>query len=73
MIPDLHKEQCCAACRWCMWEVPNAWAYTWAYFCGRAKQVTPVQPWNICPLYEDSDEWKDDPAPRSGPWVVSGI
>ena len=67
-IPQLHKEQCCAACRWCSWSAPNSWAY----ICGKAKPAAPVDPWNICPQYEASEKWKAAPEPRSGPWVVRG-
>jgi len=64
-IPQLHKEQCCASCEHLGGYGP--------FFCRRYKDHRRwVQPWNICPEYEECEDYKSDPSPRSGPWVVRG-
>ena len=47
-IPDIHKECCCAACHWCAWVDEG-------FLCSKFSRIA-VDPWNICPLYEESDE-----------------
>ena len=54
MIKDLHKECVCASCKY----------FSFDDWCTRL-YIT-VKPWNLCPQYEESDDWKRDPAPRSG-------